>query len=54
MTEEGDVDYLPTEYIDKEHPFDRRRLRSGRPYNKLSSEPLSEEELSTTIILNEQ
>ena len=53
VTEEGDIEYLPTEYIDKEHPFDRRRLLLSGQY-KLSSEPLSEEDLSNTIILNEQ
>lgn len=52
-TEEGAIEYFQTEYIDKEHPFDRRRLNLSGQY-KLSSEPLSEENLSNTIILNEQ
>jgi hypothetical protein len=64
-TEQFDYNYLPTEYIEKEHPINNRQgeySHAQRPLDdnydlfphSLSSEPLSEEEKMSSIILNEK
>ena len=65
VTEQFDFKYLPTEYIEKEHPINNRQSEyshTQRPLSdnydlfphSLSSEPLSEEEVPSSIILNEK
>ena len=53
VTEQADVRYLPTDYIEKEHP-----ILDGRPvqgdFHSDKTEPLSEEDDVSSVILNER
>jgi hypothetical protein len=52
VTEQADVSYLPTDYIEKEHPILDKRPVPG-DFHSEATEPLSEEDNVSSIILNE-